>query len=203
MLRKVHLHGALGAEFGTIWTLDIASPAEAVRALCALVPAIRERISSGSYRIFRGDIARAKTLGEDDLRLSLAGEVKDVHFVPVVAGAGGRAGQIGKIVAGAILIAVSFYIPPAGVLGYGLISGGMVFGLGASILLAGVSGMLARQQKASARAEVENEESALFSGSANNTSPGAAIPVVAGIFEVGSVVASSAIHVEDRVVLET
>lgn len=83
MLRTIHLHGRLGRLFGKRHRLDVASPAEAIRALSALYPKFAERLRKGSYQVRVGDIpidAGALTLSP--------GREKNIHITPAGALAG-------------------------------------------------------------------------------------------------------------------
>ena len=54
MMRDVVLHGALGERFGERFRFEIASPAEALRALCAMIPGFRQHFCQGHYRVLAG-----------------------------------------------------------------------------------------------------------------------------------------------------
>lgn len=196
-LRTIRLHGALGARFGRVFRLAVASPAEAVRALSAQLPGFRAAVEAGAWRVYRGPRKAGRDLSEQELRLGLGAAEREVHFVPAVAGA--KQGGLGKVILGTLLVAASFIVPPAGVFGVAALSGSAVFGLGLSLGLAGLSQALAPTPAAARYAERDPEaRSNLFGAPVNITSEGAAIPVVFGTCEVGSVVVSSAIRTERR-----
>lgn len=196
-LRAIRLHGALGKRFGRVFRLAVASPAEAVRALSAQLPGFREEIEAGRWRVYRGPRKLGRDLDEREVRLGLGAHEREVHFVPVVAGA--KRGGFGKIVLGALLVAASFAVPAAGVFGVAALSGSAVFGLGLSLGLAGLSQALAPTPSAARYGERDPEaRSNLFGAPVNITSEGAAIPVVFGTCEVGSIVVSSTILTERK-----
>ncbi len=198
---EVHLHGRLGRRLGRgLVRLRIVSPAEAVRALCAMLPGAREALESGAYQIVRqaggGRRARQRSDRADTLHRKLGPDEAALHIVPRARGR--KRGGIAKVIIGTLLIAASFFIPGAGLLGFGVLTPGAVAGLGVSMALSGLAQVFAPKPKRRDVASGERETSNLFGGSQNNAQPGSAIPVVFGVAEVGSVVVSAAIRVEDR-----
>jgi predicted phage tail protein len=103
-MRAIHLHGRLSA-FGGPFSLDVATPREAVRALAVQLPGFRQAMSHGAFRLVRGqpDTGLAFDLAGLDFRL---GNERELHIVPALRGAG--RGGFGKIIMGAILIAAVF-----------------------------------------------------------------------------------------------
>lgn len=176
MLRNIHLHGALRRKFGPLFRLDVATAAEAGRALAAVVPGFREAAIGNWFRVVRGDRRKGLVLGRDDLDFRLGGA--DLHIVPVLAGAGGRGG-IGKIIAGVFLIGAAFFFAPS-IAAFGTSTGlgitaGQVAGLGVALALTGLGQMLAPKPKAT-----KDQSSYLFEGGANVTAEGGPVPLVYG-----------------------
>ena len=119
--------------------------------------------------------------------------------MPVVAGAGGKVGQI---LLGAALIAASF-VMPLGAFGFGsaVLFGtttvaSLAFSVGVSLALGGVAQMLAPQPKFDGPQE-EQQPSYVFNGAVNTTAQGQPVPVGYGRMIVGSAVISAGISVED------
>lgn len=196
MVRTVQLHGALGERFGREFRLDVISPAEAIRALTSQVKGFREAIEPGLWRVFRGAPERGRDHLPQELHVRL-GDGDDLHIVPVAAGA--KEGGFGKVIAGALLVAVSFAVPGAGLFGANLVTGSMVAGLGLSLALGGLGLVLAPTQRGRQRESAPRDTSTLFGDQENVATPGTPVPVVMGECEVGSVVVSAAVHVEERV----
>lgn len=194
MMKTIVLHGDLGATFGREARIDVASPAEAIRALAILKPGFRQHIETGAYRVFRGDPALGRDHDADELDLRLPDHDAEIHIVPHVSGA--KDDGIGKVILGAALVGASFAIPGSAMI-LGKSAAGMVGQLGASMLLGGVSMLLTPRPDAGGGQERESSD--LFSGSYNRSDPGGARPVVFGECEVPIVIVSAAIHVEDRV----
>ena len=206
MMRTVQLHGRLADQFGGApFELDIASLGEAVRALVATLPGFRNALRQGCYRIEAEHGQRSLELGLEDLRLTL-GKVRALHLIPVAEGAaieGAGGGGSGKIILGVALIAGSVLLGPAG---FGVVAAGSTFmgmGLGsvamvgASLVLAGVSQIMAPSFKSPGVPKHERLESFMFHGPVNVMEQGHPVPLVIGRFRAGSVVVSAGLDTSD------
>lgn len=208
-MTTVYLYGHLGRTFGHRWHLDVASPAEAVRALMANrrdFHAYMVQHSAPGYRVFVGaDPIR------DVERLSDPIGRQAIKIVPVVAGAA-KDPTIGIIV-GAILVAavvisfqyefLPFALTAAGaggtttltVAGQIALTAGFI---GAGMVVGGVSQLLAGTPKAPGISEKDaNRPSFLFNGVVNTTAQGHPVPIGYGRMRVGSAVISAGITTED------
>ena len=108
---------------------------------------------------------------------------------------GRKENGLGKILLGGLLIAASFVIPGSwAILGKSVSV--LVGNLGIAMVLGGISQMLA--PSLDSNADRDQPKSDLFGSAVNVTTPGVGVPVVIGECEVGSVVISAAVHVEDR-----
>lgn len=194
MIRTIHLHGALGKRFGREIQLAVDTPAEAVRALCMMIKGFDAYVTDRYYQVFRGRKREGVDLDPQELHARLADMETELHIVPRASGA--KRQGLGKIILGGLLIAASFVVPGAWSIAGSAVSS-IVAKAGVAMVLGGVSQMLAPQRGA----DYENRDqpqSELFSSAINVTTPGVPVPVVVGECEVGSVVVSAAIHVEDR-----
>lgn len=179
----VYLYGHLGKTYGKKHCLNVASPAEAIRAFSANYKDFRQKvIDGGGYRVLAGSEER----DIDGITLPTS---KSIKIIPVVAGKGG----LGKIVAGAALIAASFYLPGTTYLSamssFSFSASGIASSIGFSLLLGGVSQMLFSPPKlhsASASERPENRPSYNFNGAVNTTGQGGAVPVAYGTIGIGS-----------------
>jgi predicted phage tail protein len=205
-MRTIVLHGALAREFGSEFRLDVASPAEAIRALCLQLKGFRRKIEAGMYRVIRG---RADGRGMDVRELPATfGRTTDLHVVPII---NGRGSGWGKILAGVAIIALAIAAPYAlgiaGGLSASAIGGASLFGatitfgqiatLGLGIALTGVAQMLAPSPKLDGgSASVDRRQSFLFSGQENVTTQGGPVPLAFGRCLVGSTVIAVGIDVE-------
>lgn len=197
MMRTIVLHGALADQFGGPFNLDVASPAEAVRALILQIKGLRQRLRQGHYRVIRKRNARQTDLGEHELSMRL-GNAKELHIVPVIAGAGGTGRAIGKIVVGVALVAAAVFVPVLGATAFlGTTLAGVAGSVGLSLALSGVSTLLTKApQTQSGNAAVDQRASFLFGGQLNVTTQGGPVPCVYGRFRVGSVLISAGLSVD-------
>lgn len=104
----VHLHGAARRRFGGPYQLDIASPAEALRALILLLPGFKDMVAAGEWKVVKGPLRGALAEGRDlepETLPMLMGAKRELHLVPVPTGA--KRGGMGKIIAGVALLAVT------------------------------------------------------------------------------------------------
>lgn len=187
MLRDVYLYGDAGRTFGRRFRLDVATPHEAVRAVCTLRPGLRERLRVGEWRVIVGRPHLANAV--DALGMQLGSQ--PLHIVPATRA---RGSDIGKIIGGVALI------------GVGILTGGAAFGmvglLGVSMIFGGVAGMLTEKpkqqpQQATDIARPEDRPSFLFNGVINNTVQAGPVPLVFGRHLTGSTVIGASINTED------
>lgn len=198
ILRTVILAGELGRLFGRQHRFAITTPAEAIRALCANFAGFDKHLIDSQQRgvAYKVTIDRAPVDGQlEGLHQPYS---QTLRIVPVVTG--GKSGFLG-VVLGAALIGASFFLPGAALFTVGTFApslASIAFGLGASLLLGGVSQMLAVQPKAPEPSEQpENKPSYSFNGAVNTTAQGQSVPVCYGRLIVGSAVISAGITADD------
>lgn len=197
MIRTVYLHGALGDTFGPEYRFAIDTPAEAVRALCTMVKGFGDYIRDRHYQVFRGAQLDGRDQSPQELHVRFSSDELELHIVPRTVGA--KRNGLGKILVGGLLIAASFVIPGGfAIAGKAVSFSGIAGNLGLAFALGGASQLLAGKQSAADYDNREQPKSQLFGSAINVTSPGVAVPVAVGECEVGSVVVSAAIHVEDQ-----
>lgn len=199
-MRTVRLYGHLGARFGRVHRLDVRTPAEAVRALCATREGFRAYLlehSAPGYRVRVGREARDL----EGLRLPADA---DIRIVPVTAGAGRG---LGSVLLGAALVAVGVM---TGGFGAGLTlssawaAGGATFAgylagnIGMSLIFSGIAQALAPQPKTpGAPNRPESNPSYVFDGPVNTAAQGNPVPVCYGRLIVGAQVVSAGIAAEE------
>jgi len=191
-MTTIYLHGHLGRRFGWRWRLDVASPAEAVRAIIANRPDFHAHLAKHSapgYQVFIGpDPVR----DADGLRHPIGQQA--IKIVPIVAGAA-KSPIIG-IILGVVIIAAAVVLwQPEGVMfGVAMTMGG----IGASMAIGGITQLLAGTPNAPEIAErPENKPSFFFSGPVNTIAQGHPVPVGYGRLRVGSAVISAGITTVD------
>lgn len=195
MLRKIVLHGRLGKVFGRSFMLDVASPAEALRALTLQLKGFRSHLREGHYRVVRGSLRTGRDLDLDECKIGL-GRAPALHIVPVVAGS---AKGLGKILAGVALVALAVFLPVTSfAIGSFAIGVNATIGaIGVSLALGGISQLLAPSPKLQGgSAQADRKDSFLFGGQENVITQGGPVPCVYGQFLVGSVVISAGLDVE-------
>jgi predicted phage tail protein len=221
--RDIYLYGTAGRVHGRHFRLNVASPAEAVRALMTLRPGLRQMLRQGYWRVIVGAPHLANAI--DGRLLYMRAGDQPLHIVPATGAAGG--GGVGKAVAGVALIGASVLTAGlaapaglaalgtfggfAGALGSEVAIGGVGLGLtyggialaGASMVLGGISSLLTtppaqtQATQPTAMAPPGNNPSFLFNGVTNNSQQGGPVPLVFGTHLVGSIVVSAALVAED------
>ena len=176
-LVTVKLLGAFGREFGRLHQLVISSPAEAVRALCTLFPAFRQRV------LEQAELGVAWRLVTDDARgldeeRALAGIPGDqLVLAPIIEGRGG----FGRILAGVALVGLAIVTSGIGLAGVTLLSKSALALTGGALILGGVASLLTRTPRASPDADTKDLESNLYSNAAGTGGQGSPVPVVYGL----------------------
>ena len=203
MLRKIKLYGEL-AEFVGHKEFEVKADTlkSAVSFLINNFEGIEKYMSPKYYQVKVGNYA----IGEDELTYPI-GKKEDIHFIPVITGAGRG---FGKILLGAALIGVAILAPGAGFMaggGFGFAGAGAMAGkfsfaamlgnIGIGLVLTGVSEMLTPLPK---RQEFNSEEdprlSFSFGGTQQTGRAGTPVPLVYGEIFTGSVVISGGIDTE-------
>jgi len=204
MLRKVKLYGELAEFIGhKEFEVQVDSLGKAVSFLVNNFPQIEKYMNPKYYQVKVGNY----DVGEEEIHHPIGQE--DIHFVPVIAGAG--RGGLGKVLLGAALIGAAFFVPAslggglslqAGIgTGFGFAKAGMLAKsmvyLGASLVLSGVSEMLFPLPKPKEfKSEQDPQLSFSFSGTQNTSRAGTPVPIVYGEIITGSVVISGAIDTQ-------
>lgn len=220
-MRAVKVYGQLAKRVGqNVFRVEVASPAEAVRFLCANFPGLDEWLVDSAkdgigYRVMVG---RTK-VGEEDFLMSCNDEAT-ISITPVLCGAGGGGAQVA---AGFALVGLAFLIGPAagGFLGIGAglggvtnagaaLSLGLVGGvaanavgfIGLSMAIGGVAQMISPTPQplgstlpagVSAGSDPRRLQSFNFSGLQNTSQQGTPINIVYGRMFVGSTTLSAGI----------
>ena len=202
MLRKIKLYGELAEFVGhKEFEVQVDSLQKAVSFLINNFPQVEAYMNPKYYQVKVGNYA----IDESEIHDPIGKE--DIHFVPVIAGAG----RFGKILLGAALIAGAFMFSPLTLGSFtakGIAAGAVPFakvgflakaavGLGASLVLSGVSDMLFPLPDLP---DYSNEEdprlSFSFSGTQNTARAGTPVPIVYGEIMTGSVVVSTSLDTQ-------
>ena len=200
MLRKIKLYGEL-ADFVGHKEFEVKADtlASAVSFLINNFEGIEKYMSPKYYQVKVGNYV----IDKDEIHHPIGQE--DIHFIPVITGAGRG---LGKILLGAALIAGAFFMPIAvpyaplsfslktGFVGGSLLAKSMVY-LGSALVLSGVSDMLFPVPKPKEfKSEQDPQLSFSFSGTQNTSRAGTPVPIVYGEIITGSVVISGAVDTQ-------
>lgn len=197
-MRTIVLHGELGEKFGKEWTVDVASPAEAFRAIEANSKGFFQYLIGSSdngigYQVKLND----RIIDENELGGPL-GEKTTLHVIPMIGGAGKG---WGKVVVGALLVTAAIVFSGgsmASAIPYGL---GMSYGnmamVGVALMFAGASSLLAKPTDIGDNNPADNKPSYVFNGPVNTVAQGGVVPVGYGRLIVGSQVISGGIVVNE------
>jgi predicted phage tail protein len=188
MLTQVVLSGPLGKKFGRNWELDVSGPAEALRLINANVPGFRQWIADNAKKYHEYQVTVEY---EDGRKADLSEQELDTHcrattirFTPLVRGAKAAA----RVVVGAILMAVSIFVPGPW--------SPYLFKIGASLAISGVVELLSPRPKTKNQDGTELS-SYYFDGPVNTELQGNPVPLIYGRVMTGSQAVSASISIDE------
>lgn len=203
MLKTVTLYGELAERYGKNWNLDINSPSEAVRALCANNPTFRNFLATSQERGVGYKISVGKTYLQNQNEIYDPSGRQDIKIIPVVLGA--KKDGLGAILLGAALIYFSGGLATAAVTGataagasasaaatIGTMVSGAAMNIGVGLIKGGIAQALATTPE-----EIKDDQNYSFNGAANTVRQGVPVPICYGQLMVGGAVISSGITNED------
>jgi len=177
MLSKIKLHGKLAKFIGhKEFDVKVNSVAQAVSFLIHNFPEAETYMNPQYYMVQVGN----DFIDKEEIHYPVGKQ--EINFIPVIAGRG----NVGKIILGGAFSAGGFAAAGLGAKA--------AFGIGAGLLLSGVSGMLfpiPDQQQFSS--EEDPRISFSFGGVQNTSRAGTPVPIVYGEIITGSVVISAAV----------
>jgi len=175
----IRLLGEAGRRFGRSFVLDVKNAAEAVRALCIQMPAMRQYLVDSGDNGINWRVVTEDPMGLDEEGL-FAPCSKRVVLAPQPAGRG----AVGRIILGVVLIAGAFII---GQPWLGKFAFNLLVGVGTSLVLGGIAQLLTpTPQTTASRSNEEQRNSFTFDKSNINTAQGSVVPVLYGERIVGS-----------------
>jgi predicted phage tail protein len=210
MLKHVKLYGELADKYGKDWTLDVNSPSEAVRALCANNPGFKSFLATSQDRGMGYKVMVGKTYLESQDEIYDPSGRQEIKIIPVVLGA--KKDGLGAILLGIALIwaapfAASALSPgglsgmvagPAGMMvpattsALGTTVSGAMMQKGFGLILGGIASALAPTPE-----EIKDDPNYSFNGAANTVRQGVPVPICYGQLMVGGAVISSGITSEN------
>tara|TARA_R100001440_G_scaffold54427_1_gene74305 strand:+ start:1927 stop:2532 length:606 start_codon:yes stop_codon:yes gene_type:complete len=197
MLRKIKLYGELAKITGhKELEAAVNTTAQAVSFLINNFPELESHMGNKYYQV----LLEKENVSIDELHFPVG--KSDIKFVPVISGSGG----LGRAIFGGALIALSFgafgglFAAPMS-FGGGFAAAGIgaktVFGIGAHLVLGGVSEMLFPLPKTPQfSSEQDPRLSFSFGGIQQTSRAGTPVPLVYGEIFTGSVVISGGIDTE-------
>ncbi|WP_242898929.1 tail assembly protein [Stenotrophomonas maltophilia] len=191
-LRTVRLYGQLGSRFGRSFRLAVNSPAEAVRALCAVLPGFQQYLARAkengmAFAVFVGK----QNLTKDQLQDPPGNE--DIRIAPVLLGS--KRGGVLQTIIGVVLIVISYVFP---------VTAPYLLQPGIAMVIGGVVQMLGPQPKGlGSQDSPENRPNYSMNGTVNTQAQGNPVPVAYGGHDTkgmltGSAVISGGIMAEDQ-----
>lgn len=189
----VRFYGSLKT-FGQSFTLNVADTAEALRALFAQLPNLRQTVQQGFYKIRIGK----DYLDNRYIEQGLFYQLKDgmtLHFTPIAKGAK-RAGVF-QTIAGAVLVAAGAALS---YFSMGTLSaiGTQMMWAGGAMMLGGVAQMLTKTPSMGGMgSESEKKQSTAFSNVQNMAAQGQPVPLAYGRIRCGSMIISQGVETVD------
>ena len=199
MLKTIKLYGEMRTLFGKLHTLDVATPAEAVRALCVTQPGFREYLQDRLDAPFRVLVGSE---GVDELGLTApVGCTEVIKFIPVVSGA---KDGLGQILMGAAILAAVFYTGGMAGAGFSLTAAAgnwlsaAAISVGTAMVLGGVAGLLAKTPESigSGLDLSKDAETWAFSSPTLTTGQGGCVPLLYGTMRIGGHVISAGLDAQ-------
>lgn len=195
-VKTIVLHGWLGKKYGAKYTMDISSPAEAIRALCSQVKGFHQELAKDK------DGFRIRANNDPYTKETLSypfGSQEILHIVPAICGSKDGIGQLllGVVLLGAAFISMGTSFAGIELLG-GVTVGQALTTIGVSMFLGGLSQLLFAPPKAGNPSErPENKPSYSFNGPVNTIQQGNGVPICYGELIVGSQVVSAGFYAEN------
>tara|TARA_R100000353_G_scaffold21836_2_gene19438 strand:+ start:3698 stop:4318 length:621 start_codon:yes stop_codon:yes gene_type:complete len=202
MMRKIKLYGELAEFVGhKEFEVQVDSLPKAVSFLVNNFPQVESYMNPKYYQVKIGNYA----IDESEIYHPIGKE--DIHFVPVISGSRG----FGRIMFGAALIGLAFatggisltfaqvpLINAGAITGItGTFLGKAIAGIGASLVLSGVSDLLFPLPPTPEFSSEEDPRlSFSFSGTQNTARAGTPVPIVYGEIMTGSVVVSTSLDTQ-------
>lgn len=188
-MKTVHLHGVLADKFGKYFNLDVESAKEAMHAISCQIPAfkafmLQADVNRMGFALFL-DAADGRNIGEDEFGNITSSA--NIHVVPVIEGAGG---DVWQVIAGVVLVGLSF--TP-----FGAPFAPALQGAGLGLILGGVAAMLMPTPKMENSDQDGNRANYGFGQAVTTTTQGNPVPVLYGERRIGGFVMSAGIFTED------
>ena len=197
MTTKLKLHGELGKFIGNDeFYIQANTVAKSISFLVNNFPKVEAYMNDKYYKVLVNNLE----VDKEEIHYPIG--TQEIQIVPVITGAG----NFGKILLGAVLIGVSFGafgafgVKSIGAAGFAKagFAAKATFGIGAALVLSGVSGMLFPVPEIdTSGGESDPRISFSFSGLQNTSRAGTPVPICYGEILTGSVVISGAVTTDE------
>lgn len=203
-MRLIKVYGSLAKFLGQrSFRAAVSTPAEAVRFLVANFPGLQAHMAEREYKVSAGRIQLP--IGDEPQQLHMPiGSADVIRIVPVLIGAG----DVGKILGGIALVALSLLFAPGAALAGAFTLGSQAVsigvGIGLSLTLSGVASLLSPvpQLGTGNDTDADPKKSYSFSGIQNVSRSGVPVPIIYGEVLVGSVVISAGLTSNEVVTVD-
>jgi predicted phage tail protein len=196
-MREVHLHGALGKEFGAKHRFDIQDIPEALQALAANFPKFLDKLRGGFFKVVVGKSPKKGVAVDEHTIITHKLNGEDIHIIPVTKGS--KKGGIAKILAGILLIGLALIPGGAALMGaavplVGGTVGSLVTSVATSLILTGVASLLAPEKKSG-----DEDKSFTIGGPQVTMREGGIVPIAYGDVITGGTMISGSLRVDNGV----
>ena len=193
---QVKLLGELGRRFGRSYSFMVRNPRDVISALANQLDGFKEYLCGAhengiGFKLVDGD---PTGMGYEEVMMSC----KQLIIAPVISGSGGKGFSIGQILVGALLIGLAFIPGVDAAVATGALTkvGTVLFGLGASLVLTGIAGLLTPPVQTPS-SDSKKKDSFMFDRAVELTTQGYPIPLLYGRYlAVSPLTISSAISTE-------
>lgn len=189
-VRTIRLYGVLGAQFGRVHRFAVASPAQAIAAMCAMLPGFERCLMESKDNGIAFSVFVGKKNIEESMLTAPTGD-DDIRIAPIIIGS--KQSGLFQIVVGVVLLVVGF-------LTWGSTWAPAIAMMGGALVLSGAMAMLSPQAKVQSAEDRDGSKASYnFNGAVNTQAQGNPVPVPYGELIVGSAVGSAGIFSEDQV----
>ena len=193
---EVKLLGEVGRCFGRSYSFMVRNPRDVISALANQLDGFKEYLCGAhengiGFKLVDGD---PTGMGYEEVMMSC----KQLIIAPVISGSGGKGFSIGQILVGALLIGLAFIPGVGAAVATGALTkvGTVLFGLGASLVLTGIAGLLTPPVQTPS-SDSKKKDSFMFDRAVELTTQGYPIPLLYGRYlAVSPLTISSAISTE-------
>lgn len=189
-MKTIKLYGDMGKRFGRNHKLDVATPAEAIRALCILRPGFRSYLQDRLESPFRVLVGK-EAQDADGLRAPV-GCSETIKIVPLVSGS---KDGLTSILMGAALIAAVYFTGGMAGAGFSMIGttwmSNVAISVGMSMVLTGASSLLSKPPNTNTNGGSNDAPTWSFGSPTLTQGQGGCVPLGFGTMQIGGCIISA------------